>query len=307
MGGAFLGLVFGLTDAAVSASHSLFSRRRNKGAADTPNATAYADAATGATSDQWPLEWPASRVAPPSEPSLGLVVSPDEPSLQTAQDRRLERRRQKERERLARISEILRSREPAPRLASLVEEERQEWLLQLATHDRDAEKLRKLYAQQNVSLLYRLGAGPKRRQRKDMYAMPLVELNEWNSMLEGQYALTLDYAMRMSNWEHFVIGLKHFWQANLVLQPICIGILVASLGASLVADAFAPGLSGLAGFPAVLVGLLEVSMVMGLFLINDWNSTGKAGARAELQKKQTTARVELAPWLESPWYSRGDG
>ncbi len=187
-----------------------------------------------------------------------------------------------------------------------MEEEKQEWLLQLAMNERKAEKLRKLYAQRNVSLLYDLGAGPKRRQRRDIYAMPLVELKEWNSTLEGQYALVLDYAMRMSNSEHFAIGLRRFWQGNLVLQPIFIGIFVVSLAASRVADAFAPGLSDLLAFPAGLVMTMELFMVMSIFFINDWNTTGKRGARAELDQKRRTACAELTPWLESPWYNWGD-
>lgn len=305
-GGAFLGLVFGLTEAAVDASYSLLSRQRNKGAADTPNTTAYANAATGATSDQWPVERPASCVAQSHEPTAGSVVSSGDPSQQTARERRLERQHRKERERITQIDAILRSRGPAPRLLSLAEEERRIWQAELLKHASDPEKLRKLYAQQNVHLLYRLGAGPNRRRRKDIRAMPLEELREWNSALARQYTLTLEYAMRMSNSEHLAIGLKHFWQANLVLQPICIGILVVSLGASSIADAFAPGLSGLLAFPASLVGLLELGMVMNLFFINDWNRTGKAGARAELDKKQRTASRELAGWLDSHFSISGN-
>jgi hypothetical protein len=295
VGGAFLGLVFGLADEAVSASLSLLSRQRNKGAAETPNATAYTDAATGATADQWPLERPAWRVAQSLEPSVGSIVSSGDPSLQTSRDRRLERRRQKGRERLARIREVLRSREPVPHLARLVEEERQAWLLQLLKHDRDPEKLCKLYAWQNVHLLNKLCAGPRRRQRREIRAMPLEKLREWNSALERQYALTLEYAMRMSNSEHFAIGLRHFLQANIVIQSICIPILALSF----VSYEFAPGVYQVLQFPCILAALLEMGMLLQLFTINDWNRTGRAGARAELEKKQRTASRELAGWLDS--------
>lgn len=289
-GGAFLGLVFGLAEAAVDASYSLVSRQRDKRAADTPNATAYANAATGATSDQWPLERPASRVTQSHEPSVGSVMSTGDTSLQTAGERRLERERQRERARMARIDEVLRSREPAPRLVSVWEEERREWQARLQKHDSNPEKLRKLYAQQNQHLLYRLGAGPNRRQRQDIRAMSLEELRTWNSALERQYALTLGYAMRMSNGEHFAIGLKHFLQANIVIQSICVPVLALSF----VSYEFAPGLYQVLQFPGILAGVLEIGMLMYLFTISDWNRTGKGGARAELDKKQRTASRELA-------------
>jgi hypothetical protein len=61
--------------------------------------TTVADSGTRVASPQLPLERPAPRAAPLHEPALGSVVNPDEPNLQTARDRRLERRRQEERER----------------------------------------------------------------------------------------------------------------------------------------------------------------------------------------------------------------
>lgn len=293
-GGAFLGLVFGLTGAAVDASYSVLSRQRNKRAADTPNTTVCANAAPGATSDQWPLERPASRVTQSHEPSVGSVMSSGDPILQTALERRVERRQRRERERIARIGEVLRNRMPSSRLVAVVEEERSIWLAKLLKHESNAEKLRKVYAEQNLHLLYRLG-GAARRQRKDMRAMPLEKLREWNSTLERQYALTLAYAMRMSNGEHFTIGLKHFFQANIVIQSICIPILALSF----VSYEFAPGLYQVLQFPGTLAALLEMGMLMHLFTINDWNRTGEAGARVELDKKQRTASRELAGWLDS--------
>jgi len=300
-GGAILGLVFGLADAAVSASYSLLSRQRNKGAADTPNATAYANAETGAISDQWSLERPASRVAQSHEPSVGSVMSSGNPSLQTARERRVERQHRRELERMARIDEVLRNRMPSSRLVGVVEEERSIWLAKLLKHESNAEKLRKVYAEQNVHLLYRLG-GAARRQRRDMRAMPLEELRGWNSVLERQYALTLEYAMRMSNREHFAIGLKHFLQANIVIQSICIPILALSF----VSYELAPGLYQVLQFPGILAALLEMGMLMQLFTINGWNGTGKAGARVELDKKQRTASRELAGWLDAQFSISGD-
>ncbi|MBN1460505.1 MAG: hypothetical protein JXA57_13305 [Armatimonadetes bacterium] len=198
---------------------------------------------------------------------------------------------------MARIDEVLRTREPDPRLASVVEEEMNAWLAQLLKHDSNPEKLRKLYAQRNESLLYRLGAGPKTRQRQDIRTMPLEAMREWNSALERQYALTLEYAMRMSNWEHFVINLRHLLQANIVIQSICIPILAASL----VSSAYAPGLFRVLQYPAGLALFFEFGVLMSLFMTSDWNRTGKAGASVELTKKQETARIELAGRLESPW------
>lgn len=240
---------------------------------------------------------PSPQATPP-----GSVGSPSEPNAQTARQRRRERRHRRERERMARINEILRSREPAPHLARLVEADMHAWLVELMKYKSDDERLRKLHAQRNVSLLYRLGARPNRRQRIDIRAMPLEELREWNGALETQYALTLDYAMRMSDWEHFVIGLRHFLRANIVIQSICIPIL-AMVGVSY---ELAPGLYQLLQYPGMLVGVLEIGTLVQLLTINDWNRTGKAGARVELDKKQETARIELAPALESPLYIRGD-
>ncbi|MHB1342611.1 MAG: hypothetical protein ACYCX5_12755, partial [Coriobacteriia bacterium] len=82
---------------------------------------------------------------------LGSVVNPDEPNLQTARDRRLERRRQEEHKRLTRICEVLRSGKPSPRLASLAEEESSWWQAEFLKHDSNVERLRKLYARRNDS------------------------------------------------------------------------------------------------------------------------------------------------------------